>query len=458
MDVDTLESLMPDLEDFVSRYQPLFGREQNHAHAMTIVQGLLAGGDRRNVENMAEAIEGGVVRTLQKFIAQAVWSDQEVLAELRAQVRECLGDDDGLLIVDETGFPKKGQKSVGVARQYSGTLGRVDNCQVGVFVSYSGSQGETLIDRRLFLPQEWTADPERCQLAGVPQNVIFRSKPELASEMIQQALIEGVPFQWVCGDSVYGSSPVFLQTVRELEKWYVVETTCDARVWIEQPKMRPVGRTTCKGGRPTKNVKPQTKPQRVDELVATLPETSWKRTTVAEGSQGPRIYEYAELTVWFSEESLPTDQSERLLIRRSLGQDAELKYQRSNAPAEIPLKKLAQVGGSRWCIEKNFQSGKGECGLDEYETRGWIGWHHHTCLSMLALLFLTLQRQRLGEKTRSGQRPRNPQRPQTPAANQRLDARRTRPLEPMANSKKQTRKTMSRTKKTKRTPKTHKKT
>lgn len=458
MDVEALESLMPELEEFVSRYLPLFGREQNQAHAMTILQGLLAGGDRRNVENMAEAIQGGVVRTLQKFIAQAVWSDQDVLTQIRQQVGASLGDEEGLLIVDETGFPKKGQQSVGVARQYSGTLGRIDNCQVGVFVSYSSPKGETLIDRRLFLPREWIADSERCRRAGVPQNVVFRSKPELAGEMIQQSLEEGVPFRWVCGDSVYGSSPVFLQTVRELGKWYVMETSCDARAWTQQPSMRPVGETTRRGGRPTRNAKPLVKPQRVDELIATLPDNAWKRMTVAEGSQGPRLYEYAELTVWFSENSLPTEQPERLLVRRSLGQETEWKYQRSNAPSEISLRKLAQVGGSRWCIEKNFQSCKGECGLDEYETRGWTGWHHHTCLSMLALLFLTLQKQRLGKKTSSAQRPRNPQRSQTPAAHPNLDSDGTGPLEPMANHSKRTGQTLPRTKTTKRIATAHKKT
>ncbi|MFH1304013.1 MAG: hypothetical protein ABIK07_23405 [Planctomycetota bacterium] len=177
-----------------------------------------------------------------------------------------------------------------------------------------------------------------------------------------------------------------------------METACDARVWTTKPKLRPIGQTTRQGGRPTKNPKPLKKPQRVAELVTNLPASAWKRMTVAEGSQGPRLYEYVEIPVWFSEQSRPTDQRERLLVRRSVGQDSEIKYQRSNAPAEIPLKKLAEVGGSRWCIEKNFQSGKGECGLDEYETRGWIGWHHHTCLSMLALLFLTLQKQLLGKK------------------------------------------------------------
>ena len=193
MDAKSLRSLKPELEVFLSRYLPHFGRDENHAHARTIVQGLLAGGDRRNVENMAEAIAGGVVRTLQKFIAQGVWQARDVLAELRRQVVEVLGDEDATLIVDESGFPKKGTKSVGVARQYAGILGRTDNCQVGVFLSYSSGKGHTLCDRRLFLPEAWTKDRPRCEAAGVPAGVIFRTKPELAAEMVEQAVRAGMP-------------------------------------------------------------------------------------------------------------------------------------------------------------------------------------------------------------------------------------------------------------------------
>ena len=399
MDAKSLRSLKPELDVFLSRYLPLFGRDENRPHARTIVQGLLAGGDRRNVENMAEAIEGGVVRTLQKFIAQGVWEDREVLAELRQHVVEVLGDQDAVLIIDETGFPKKGTKSVGVARQYAGILGRTDNCQIGVFLSYCSRQGHTLCDRRLFLPEAWTKDRARCEAAGIPPGVIFRTKPELAAEMVEAAVRAGMPCRWVTADSVYGSSPTFVRTLRELNKWYVLDVSSEARVWTTPPKMRPVGVTTRTGGRRTKNPKPLTKPRPVSELVTEIPASAWKRWSVAEGSQGPRVYEFAELTVWFSEEGLPAETPERLVVRRSLGQDADLKFQRSNAPPSIPLKKVAEVGGCRWCVEQDFQCGKGECGLDEYETRGWIGWHHHTALSLLSLWFLTVQKARLGEKT-----------------------------------------------------------
>lgn len=408
MDARQLRQLKPELELFLQRYLPMFGRSENHDHARQFVQGLLAGGDRRNVENIAELVEGGVVRTLQKFIAQGSWEDRAVLAELRCDVVSSWGDEDAVLNVDETGFPKKGTKSVGVKRQYAGILGRTDNCQVGVFVNYATPRGHALIDRRLFLPQEWAADPARRRLAGVPENVVFRSKPELALEMVQEAIATGVPFRWVGGDSLYGDSPKFVQGVRALGKWYVLDTSLDAHVWTSQPELRRLGRSTKHGGRPRTRVQAKQKPQPVSAIIAQLARDNWKRLTVAEGSQGPRVYEYQELTVWFSEEGSPAETSERLLVRRSLGQEPEIKVQRSNAPPDVSLGKLAQVGGCRWTVEEDFQCGKGECGLDEYETRGWQGWHHHTALSMLALWFLARQKERLGEKRATNDRARGP--------------------------------------------------
>jgi SRSO17 transposase len=412
MDVNALRQLKPELELFLERYAPLFGRDEAQEHANRFVQGLLLGGDRRSVENIAEAIDGCVVRSLQKFIAQSPWSAEQVLEELQRHVTEVLGDPDATLNVDETGFPKKGTKSVGVQRQYAGCLGRTDNCQIGVCVNYRSAAGHTLIDRRLFLPQEWAADYPRREEAGVPEAVVFRTKPELAWEMVQQALERGLPFRWVTADSVYGDSPTFVQGVRGLGKWYVVDTSADARVWLTEPTVIPPG--TKSRGRTTIHAKAATKPERVDEVVARLPAKAWKRIVVAEGSQGPRIYEYAFLWVWFSEEGLPSGR-ERLLVRRSLGQQAEVKYHRSNAPAELPLEKLAQVRGGHWSVEQSFEAGKGECGLDEYETRGWVGWHHHTALSLLALWFLGLQKRRLGEKRAADERTRSPGAPRASA-------------------------------------------
>lgn len=362
MDVQELRQLRPELDLFLERYAPHFGRDEARDHAQRFVQGLLLGGDRRSVENIAEAVDGCVVRSLQKFLAQSPWSDDELMEELRRHVTEVLGDTDATPNVDETGFPKKGTKSVGVKRQYAGCLGRTDNCQIGVCVNYRSSAGHTLIDRRLFLPEEWAADRPRREEAGVPEAVVFRTKPELGLEMVRQAAERGLPFRWVTSDGVYGDSPTFVQGIRELGKWYVVDTSADARVWLSQPEVIPAG-TRGPRGRPTTRPRAATKPERVDEVVARLPAQAWKRIVVAEGSQGPRNFEYAFLWVWFSEGGLPSGR-ERLLVRRSLGQQAEVKCHRSNAPAEIAPARLAQVRGGHWSVEQSFEAAKGECGLD----------------------------------------------------------------------------------------------
>jgi len=413
MDATELRRLKPELESFLDRYAPLFGRPEAQAHARRFVQGLLLGGERRSVENIAEAIDGCVVRSLQQFITNAPWDAAAVLADLRRQVTAEWGDPDAVLTVDETGFPKKGAKSVGVKRQYSGTLGRTDNCQVGVFLGYHAAKGHTLLDRRLFLPEEWAADRPRREAAGVPGGVIFRTKPELALAMVADAVAAGVPFRWVAGDGVYGDSPAFCRGVRALGKWYVLDSSADARVWTAEPVVIPPGRKAARG-RPTTTPAVATTPARVDEVVAGLPASAWRRVTVAEGSQGPLIYEYAEVPVWFSEQRLPSG-PERLLVRRAVGQEPEVKYHRTNAPADVPLAAVAAIRSKRWSIEQDFQNAKGECGLDEYETRGWVGWHHHTALSVLALWFLARQRHRSGGKNPRADRPRGPSRPRGPA-------------------------------------------
>lgn len=410
MDGQQLRALKPELDRFLDRYAPLFGRDENQAHARRFVQGLLHKGERRNIENIAEALDGGPVRSLQAFVTTGAWHDQTLLAELRRDVLAVLADEDAVWNSDETGFPKKGTKSVGVKRQYSGTLGRTDNCQIGVFANYCSSKGHTFMDRRLFLPEEWANDADRRAEAGVPEDVLFRTKPALALEMVAQAVADGIPFRWVGGDSVYGDNPTFVQGVRALGKWYVLDIACDTQVWTERPQVIPAeDRPRPRRGRPPTTPLVVGERRRVDEIAAALPATAWRRVVVGEGSQGPRLYEYAEIAVWLCEDELPGP-AERLLVRRPVGQLAarkEWKYHRSNAPAAVSLDKVAQVRGTRWTIEEDIQCGKGECGLDEYETRGWVGWHHHTALSVLALAFLVLQKQRLGEKRVADDGPRS---------------------------------------------------
>jgi SRSO17 transposase len=405
---------------------------------------LLGGHERRNTENIAEAVSGGVVRTMQKFVAHGAWEDGTVLREVRAHVAETLGDEKGTINVDETGFPKKGKKSVGVKRQYSGTLGRVDNCQIGVFANYYSTKGHTFIDRRIYLPEEWCQDRPRREEAGVPANVVFRTKPELGLEMIRGAVTEEVPFQWVGGDSVYGDSPRFVQGVRELGKWYVLDVSSEAHVWVREPQF---GKSGPRGG----CAQPKTKPISVAEAAAQLSPSAFHRITVSAGSQGSIVYEYAEMKVWFSEGGHPTEAPERLLVRRTLSQDAELKYHRSNAPAKITLQRLGEQRACRWSIEDDIKASKGQCGLDEYETRGWTGWHHHTALSMLALLFLVLQKLRLGKKRATDDGSRSSIASSSPTRPAPVGRGQTRCVEQLANGAKPGRKGMPRGKTSPRT-------
>src|SRR6516162_3639311 len=269
MDEQQLLALKPELDRFLDRFAPLFGVEQNRTHARCFVQGLLHQGERRNSENIAQAMAGGKVRNLHAFITTAAWHDAALLAELRCCVLEVLADDDAVWNSDETGFPKKGTKSVGVKRQYSGTLGRTDNCQIGVFANYCSVRGHTLMDRRLFLPEEWANDRDRREEAGVPAGVIFRTKPELALAMLANAVAEGVPFRWVGGDSVYGTSPTFVQGVRQLGKWYVLDSSAEARVWTSEPQViPPEKRPKSSLGRRCTQPLVIGEPKRVDEVVA----------------------------------------------------------------------------------------------------------------------------------------------------------------------------------------------
>jgi SRSO17 transposase len=239
MDEQRLSALKPELDRFLDYFAALSGTEGNLAHARRLVEGLLHGGERRNTENIGDALDDGPPGSLQAFIATGGWAGQEVLAEIRRCALDVRGNEDAVWTSDETGFPKKGNKSVGVKRQYFGTLGRTDNCQIAVFANYSSANGHTFMDRRQFIPQEWADDSDRRSEAGVPAAVIFRKKPELGLAMVANAIAENVPFRSAGGDSIYGNSPTFVQGVRELGKWYVLDTSSEAQVWTEERQVIP---------------------------------------------------------------------------------------------------------------------------------------------------------------------------------------------------------------------------
>ena len=397
-----LQKLLPRFDEFIDRFGPLFGEESRPARAKAYLRGLLLDSDdNKNAEVVALKAFGGdrtQVRMTQFFISQSPWEDDPLLAELVDWVNEEWGCEDGVLIVDESGFPKCGTKSVGVARQYCGATGKIDNCQMGVFLAYAGPQGHTLLDERLYLPEEWAADRARREAAGVPDEVVFRTKPELALELIEGPGRQ-VRHGWVTFDEAYGKDPAFLAGLEEAEERYIGEVPKSTRGWLKRPIVEEAGAGPT--GRPRHKPRvrrDQPAPETVEAITAALPPTAWKRLAYREGTQGIQHADFARVRFFPERDDLPGPES-WLMVERLCNQKREIKYYLSNAEVTCPLQEMARAGHSRWPVEDCFLQGKQELGLDAYEVRGWRGWHHHMTLVMLAMWFLKLETQRLGEKS-----------------------------------------------------------
>lgn len=403
-----LRQALPLFQDFLDRFTPLVvvdERTESRRERMdAYLRGLLLDAEStKTSESIALKVHGdpSQVRMTQVFLGQSAWADEPLREELALWVDQEIGSQQGTLIVDESGFPKWGDKSVGVARQYCGATGKIDNCQVGVFLAYASTVGHTLLDERLYLPQEWASDAKRRQEAGVPEGVVFRTKPELALELVR-CVGPRVRHGWVTFDEGYGKDPGFLSGLEELDEHYIGEVPKNCRVWLQRPKVtepKP-GRT----GRPRSRARVaarQPKPQTVEEIAATLPASAWKRLRFREGSKGTQQAHFARVRVVAERDDLPGPDL-WLVIERSCDQAPYIKYYLSNAAPDCPLLEMAQAGHNRWPVEDCFLRGKQEVGLDDYEVRGWRGWHHHMTLSMMALWFLVLQKRRLGEKNRDG--------------------------------------------------------
>lgn len=386
MGVGEFSAASPALDQFLERFSELFGSAQNHSHARKFIAGLLSQGRRRNSESIAEVTNSANVRSLQAFISSGAWRDAALLQSLRRYVFELLGDQNAIYNFDEIAFVKKGTKSVGVKRQHCRSLGRSENCQVGVFANYCSSRVHLFTDRRLFLPPEWVESVERRDEAGIPRAVIFRSRPELALEMVESAIQERTPFGWVGADSIYGDSIDFLQGVRHFGKWYLVEISSDTRFSAE-PSMD-FKSHEAKINPDSSNVSLPDGAMRVDRAFAALSPKSWRRISVSQGDGRARIDEYAQLWGRFSE-GTRLGQVERVIARRDLTQEPQLSYFRSNSPDTFGLETLASVRSTKESFQRDVSSIR-QCGLDEYETRGWIGWHHHTALVLVARAFQTL--------------------------------------------------------------------
>jgi SRSO17 transposase len=360
------------------------------------MRGLMSLVGRKNSWQLAEAMGDKRPDATQRLLYHAKWEADKARDELQRYIIENWGDEGGIGVVDETGFLKKGNKSVGVKRQYSGTAGKVDNCQVGVFLSYTVPKGQVLLDRRLYLPKEWSADAERRSEAKVPKEITFQTKPEQAVEMLEQAWERGVPMRWVTGDEVYGDAPDLRDSVANHGRLYVLAVSSHTPVWCRRPPVEEPNRET--GGRPrihprlAEDAPPASK---VAKVVVAWPEGQWQRLTVAQGEKGPRTYDWGRARVVESRDGLPGPES-WLLARRSVTDPTDIAYYLSHAPVETPLLTLAQVAAARYTVEQCIEESKGETGLDEYEVRHWHSWHRHITLSMMAHAWLAVTRQKAG--------------------------------------------------------------
>jgi SRSO17 transposase len=339
-----------------------FARAEPRARVREYVSGLVAGLERKNGWTLAERAGEVSPDGMQRLLRRADWDVDGVRDDVRDYVIEHLGDRDGVLIADETGFVKKGTRSAGVQRQYSGTAGRTENCQVGTFLAYASVHGHALIDRELYIPRSWADDRDRCRAAGIPDEVEFATKPRQAQAMIGRAIKAGVPFAWFTADEAYGQ-------VKYL------------RVWLEEQDVHHVVATKCNDTLITTSGSEQ----RADALIAALAVRAWRRLSVGAGAHGPREYDWARIPV---RTSWRPGRGHWLLARRSISDPGEIAYYVCYGPRRASLVDLAWVAGSRWHVEECFQQAKGEAGLDHYQVRSWRAWYAHITLSMLALAWL----------------------------------------------------------------------
>ncbi len=395
---EEIEVLADELVSYHAEFADLYYRPEQAHWGYKYLQGLMLPIECKAIQPMAMALDGGNIQAMQQFIGQGRWQDEKLLKKHWRLADETLGEDDGVWIADGSGFPKKGERSVGVARQWCGRLGKVENCQVGVLAAYASRKGYTLLDRRLYLPQEWFEEDhrERWEKCDIPDEITFKTKPELALEMLKAVVAEGtLRFRWVACDEAYGKDPDFLDGVASLERWYFAEVPHSTRVWETHPKTA-VPEWSGRGRRPTKErlVSGQPEPQRVDEVAAAIPGDEWKAYLIKEGSKGPMVAEFAFRRMVAVRDGLPGPEV-WLILRRSLGEEPELKTYLSNALADTLHIELVRVAGMRWPVETAIEDGKDGLGMDDYMVRSWLGWHHHMTECILAHHYLVRVQKRL---------------------------------------------------------------
>ena len=363
----TIRRWREELVQVHQRLGDLFPRSEVRERSLSYVEGLLSHCERKNSWQVAEWAGEASPYGMQYLLGRARWDANAVQARLSEYVKEELGSRDAVLVLDETGFLKKGLHSAGVQRQYSGTAGRVENSQVGVFLCYAGERGYVLLDRELYLPQQWIEDGPRCRAVGIPEEVDFQTKPMLGRQMLERAFATGIPCGWVAGDEVYGRDGKLRRWLEERHQPYVLAVGSDQRLWRQDLRQH-----------------------RVDEIAGQLPQQAWKRVSAGSGAKGERLYDWA-LLPWAEAEGW----KHTLLVRRSVEARPEYAFYFTYAQKQnSTLKRLVSVAGRRWAVESAFQMAKSECGLDHYEVRHWQAWYRHITLSMVALAVLTVLRAR----------------------------------------------------------------
>ena len=364
--VDVVESWQSGLENLFACFAGRFSRVEPRRYAFAYVRGLLAPLERKNGWTLAEASGFKSPNGLQDFLQSPAWDPNLVRDDVRDYVVEHLGEPHGVLVADETGFLKKGIRSAGVQRQYSGTAGRTENCQIGTFLCYASSKGRALIDRELYVPVSWTNDRVRCRAAAIPDAVEFATKPQQARMMLERAIAAGVPFTWFTADEAYGQNPGLRPWLEEQDVGYVMATRCDDEVAS--------GLITT---------------TRVDQLIATVRPGAWVRMSCGDGAHGPRMYDWARVPI---RRAFGTDRRGWVLARRSISDPTEIAYYVCYGKRGTRLRALVRVAGTRWAIEESFQTAKNEVGLDNYQVRRYDAWYAHITLAMAAAAFLAVTR------------------------------------------------------------------
>jgi len=400
-----VDGLLGEVEAYYAIYGPLFQRREQREKGHKYLRGLLAPEiENKAIEPMMLALNGddqNEIRAMQHFISEGAWDDLAILRQHWREVAVDLGEDDGVFTLDGSDFAKQGTDSVGVKRQHCGELGKIANCQAGVFVGYASSKGYTLLHRALYLPAEWVEGQTHAELrekCGVPEQIEFRTKLQLGLDMLRDILAEGtLPGRWLACDEAFGRSSDFLDQVAALGLLYYAEVPHDTRVWCARP-LTQIPEWLGKGRQPTRGrlVEGEPTPQTVKHIAGALSSTAWTRYTIKEGSKGPLVADFAFSRVVTVRDGLPGPEV-WLILRRAVS-SGELKVYLCNATPDTLQATLVRISGMRWPIETAFEDGKQLVGLGDYQVRSWIGWHHHMTLCILAHFFLVRLQVRLGDK------------------------------------------------------------